>query len=137
MAKATSKTNKTDRARATFLALLAESCNVTASCEAAGIGRATAYRWRDEDETFAAQWEEAEAAAADALEQVAFERAKAGLSDRMLEILLKAHKPKYREKQAVEITGKDGGPVEYREAAVAEVKEMFGPTPHLIENARG
>lgn len=38
-------------------------------------------------------------------------------------------------KEKVELTGKDGGPVEYREAAIREVEEMFGPTP--IEIIRG
>lgn len=110
MVKMVAKTDKTARARATFLALLRESCNVTASCEAAGISRATAYRWREEDETFAAQWAEAEEAAADALEQIAWDRAKSGQSDRMLEILLKGHRPKYREKQQVEHSGQIGMP---------------------------
>lgn len=96
---------RTDRARDLFLAKLRESCNVTASCEAAGIGRSTAYQWREEEAEFAAQWAEAEEAAADALEQVAWDRAKSGQSDRMLEILLKGHRPKYRDKQQVEHAG--------------------------------
>lgn len=106
------KTVRTDRAREKFLTMLAETCNVTASAEAAGMGRSAAYAWRREDEDFASAWDDALESAADRLEQIAFERAKDGKSDRMLEILLKAHRPKYREKQAVELTGKDGGPVE-------------------------
>lgn len=94
------KTIRTDRAREAFLAKLAESCNVALSCRAAGIGRSAAYAWRNDDPDFAAAWEEAEQTAADALEQEAWERATVDKSDRMLEILLKAHRPdKFVEKR--------------------------------------
>lgn len=111
MAKGRS-TVRTDRARRTFLEQLAETCNVSHSARSAGMSRDAAYCWRDDDRDFAAAWEQALESAADKLEQVAFERAKEGKSDRMLEILLKAHRPKYREKQAVELTGRDGGAIE-------------------------
>lgn len=97
--------NCTDRARDTFVRVLAETCNVTEAARQAGVGRRTVYEWRDTDPAFAAAWSDAEEAAADKLEQVAFERASAGQSDRMLEILLKAHRPKYRDKQGLELTG--------------------------------
>lgn len=129
------KTIRTDRARAAFLAMLAEECNVSEACRAAGIGRSSAYAWKAEDPTFAAQWEEAEEEAADKLEKVAWERAKSGQSDRMLEILLKGHRPKYRDKQQVELSGPNGGPIEHKTAARAEIEELFGvaaPTPHEI-----
>lgn len=106
------RSKRTDRARKTFLEILESTCNVSEAARSAGLGRRTVYEWRDEDPTFAAAWAEAEDAAADRLEQIAFERATEGKSDRMLEILLKAHRPKYREKQAVELTGRDGGAIE-------------------------
>jgi hypothetical protein len=37
----------------------------------------------------------------------------------------------------VHSSGPDGGPIEYRIAAVAELEELFGPTPHLIEHQHG
>lgn len=98
------KSVRTIRARDAFCGVLAKTCNVTAAAEAAGIGRSTAYQWRAADPDFAQAWSDAEEAAADQLEQVAFERATGGQSDRMLEILLKAHRPKYREKQEIDIT---------------------------------
>jgi hypothetical protein len=107
------KTDATGRARETFLRILEETCNVTEAARAAGFDRSTAYRWRDEDPAFAEAWKQAEEAAADKLEQVAFERAKGGQSDRMLEILLKGHRPKYREKQRLEHSGPDGGPMRF------------------------
>jgi hypothetical protein len=97
-----------DRARATFLRILEATCNVSEGARAAGVDRRTVYRWREADEDFAAAWQEAEDAAADKLEQIAFERATSGQSDRMLEVLLKGHRPKYRDKQHVEHSGSVG-----------------------------
>lgn len=88
------------------------------SARAAGMSRDSAYAWRDDDADFAEAWEQALESAADKLEQVAFQRAKDGQSDRMLEILLKAHRPKYREKQALELTGKDGGAIKTESTSI-------------------
>jgi hypothetical protein len=97
------RTARTDRARATFLTELRATCNVSHAARQAGIGRRTAYDWRDADEAFAADWAEAEEEAIDQLEQVARDRAIDG-SDRMLEILLKAHRPeKYTERQKLDV----------------------------------
>lgn len=104
------RTSRTDRAREKFIAVLAEQCNVSEAARAAGIGRTTAYEWRESDPTFAALWDEAEQVAADKLEREAWRRAHDGFeepvyyqgdvvgtitkySDRMLEILLKGHRP--------------------------------------------
>lgn len=125
------QTRRTDRARARFLEVLADQCNVSEACRAAAIGRSTVYQWRDGDPVFAAAWAEAEEQAADKLEKLAWDRAESGESDRMLEILLKAHRPKYREKQAVEFSG--SVQVNHMVEAQAEVAELFGPTPHLID----
>lgn len=99
------KTIRTDRARETFLESLRLVPNVSAASRAAGFGRSAAYQWRNEDSEFAMEWDEAIEESIDSLEQVAFERAK-DQSDRMLEILLKAHRPdKYVEKRLVEHSG--------------------------------
>lgn len=66
------------------------------------MSRTAAYDWRQDDAQFAREWDEAIETAADKLEEVAHARAKTGKSDRLLEILLKAHRPKYREKQEVD-----------------------------------
>lgn len=124
------RTSRTNRAREMFISVLSESCNVSEACRAAGIGRTTAYEWRRDDLTFAAQWDEAEEEAADRLEREAWRRAVDGTdkpvthqgvitatykeySDRMLEILLKAHRPeKFVEKVRNEHTGANGGPIQ-------------------------
>lgn len=118
----TKPTKRTAHARATFLRILEETCNVTESARAAGLCRNTVYDWRGDDEAFARDWDTALQSAADKLEQVAFERAKAGQSERMLEILLKAHRPIYRENKRIEHSGPDGKPIEYRDLSDEEVE---------------
>ena len=110
MAK-TRRTSRTDRAREIFLTTLRDTCNVSASARAAKMGRRTVYDWRDADPEFAAAWDEAEEEAVDDLEKVARDRAIDG-SDRMMEILLKAHRPeKYVERMRSEISGPGGSPI--------------------------
>lgn len=75
-----------------FLAAYVQCGSITATCEAVGIGRETFYRWKREDEVFQALVDRAEQMAADELEHVARERAKAG-SDTLLIFLLKGLKP--------------------------------------------
>lgn len=107
------RTIRTDRARAAFLSMLSETCNVSEAARSARISRRAAYDWRDAEQQFAKEWDEAEQAAVDKLEKVAWDRATGGLSDRMLELLLKAHRPeKFKDRIAAEHTGKDGGPIE-------------------------
>ncbi|WP_267395246.1 MULTISPECIES: hypothetical protein [unclassified Sphingomonas] len=111
-----SVTVRTDSAREAFLETLTACCNVTAACKAAGIGRQTAYQWREDDPAFAVAWAGALEEAVDALEKEAWRRAAEGVdkpivfqgvvtgsyreySDRLMEILLKAHRPdKYIER---------------------------------------
>jgi hypothetical protein len=120
-----------------FLSVLAATCNVTASAEAAGIHRKTAYEWRDEDPEFAAAWERAKDMGVEALEDEAHRRAFQGFdkpvyqggamvgtvreySDTLSIFLLKAHKPtRYRENTRMELTGADGGPVQLDDTQAA------------------
>jgi hypothetical protein len=80
---------------------MAATCNVSESARSAAISRTTAYEWREVDPAFAKAWEDAEQQAADLLEKTAWDRATGpDKSDRMLEILLKAHRPnKFVEKR--------------------------------------
>lgn len=115
------RTVRTDRARETFIETLRESCNVSEAARAAGIARRTAYDWRDGDAEFASAWDDAEQDAADKLEREAWRRAVEGTdkpisfqgvvtasykeySDKMLEILLKAHRPeKFVERSKLQV----------------------------------
>lgn len=134
----------TAKQKATFLKFFSETGNATQAAEAAGFSRATAYRARHNDPDFAKAWDEAEERAADMLEAEARRRAVEGTeryvisqgklvngpdgkplieraySDRLLEMLLRAHRPdKFAERR--QITGKNGGPV--RIATLAEMTE--------------
>jgi transposase-like protein len=119
------------RAREVFLAELAEGHTVVHSAKKAGIARSTAYEWRETDQDFALAWADAEEAGVQALEEAARKLAVEGTevqifdrngnllrtefrqSERLLEFLLKAKRPKtYRER--VSVTGEDGGPLEVK-----------------------
>ena len=86
-----------------FLAALQNTCNVRASCTAAGIHRSTAYEARQRDPAFAAAWEDALQDAIEALE--AHARAMAFAGDTIMTIfLLKAHRPEvYRDRYEVNV----------------------------------
>lgn len=111
------------RARELFLEALAGGASITRSCEAAAIGRTTAYEWRAADEAFAKLWDDALEAGIDLLEDEARRRAVDGVerpvvamgkiarnddgtvlkireySDTLLALMLKAKRPKqYRER---------------------------------------
>lgn len=122
------RTKVTDRVREVFLTTLRKTCNVSAAARAAGISRTAAYEHRA-DPVFAMAWDEAEQEALDGLESEAWRRGVEGVdkpithqgkitatykeySDRMLELLLKAHRPeKYRERVSTEVSGLKGDPI--------------------------
>ena len=103
-----------------------ETCNVSESARTAGFSRQAAYEWRADDAAFAQDWGDAEQEAADKLEREAWRRAVEGTdkpisfqgvitasykeySDKMLEILLKAHRPeKFTDRSKVDHTTSDG-----------------------------
>lgn len=98
------KTPTSQRER--FLSALSRTASVTAASQAAGIGRRTAYNWRDADEAFAAAWDDALESGTDALEDEAVRRALDG-SDTLLIFMLKARRPeKFKERVANELSGK-------------------------------
>jgi hypothetical protein len=97
--------------RPVFLRVLANSGNVRAACEAAGITRTAAYDHRERSAPFAAAWETALEDACDVLEAMARKRAM-DTSDVLLIFLLKAHRPaKYRDTYRHEVTDGQGGPL--------------------------
>lgn len=109
---------------APFLDHLKTSCNVSASCRAAGISHSAAYALRDKDGDFAAAWDDALEQAYDHLEAEARRRAFEGTeepvfyqglecgtvrkySDSLAMFLLKGYRRK-RFGDKTELTGKDG-----------------------------
>lgn len=106
--------NRTKRltvsAREQFLSVLRETCNVSEAANAVGLSRSRMYVVRDEEPEFHALWDEAIDSATDALFREARRRGYDGYeepvfhqgkqvatirkySDRMLEILMKGHRP--------------------------------------------
>jgi transposase-like protein len=118
-------------------ALAASGGSITRACQAIDVTRMTAYRWRDDDQAFAKDWEAAKAAGLDALEDEALRRAYEGYdkpivhqgiitdtvkeySDTLAIFLLKGGKPeKYRDNARMELTGANGGPLVIDDAARA------------------
>jgi len=110
------RTVRTPKKAAKFLAALQRTGNVSRACKAEGIGRRTAYEWREADAEFAQQWDEAVEDGLDNAEQELYRRAVKGtlkpvfqggkkvgsireFSDTCLIFLLKGGRPeKYRER---------------------------------------
>ena len=113
-----------------FLTVLADTGNVGKAATAIGCGRTTVYAWREEDPVFSAKWDralkisilgmedEARRRAVEGVEEPVFDKdgkvsgVKTKYSDTLLIFLMKAHDPKYRENQRVELSGPEGGPIE-------------------------
>lgn|SRR5262249_30557134 len=95
-----------------FLATLATTANVYLACRQAGISRKTAYKWKEENEEFAAQWKDAMDDALDILEWDGRRRARAS-SDKLLMYLLDVHR--YGRKYQHEHSGPGGGPIPVRD----------------------
>lgn len=125
------KTKKTAARIKTFLeALDHRKGNVSAACEAIGIGRTAAYTWRKDDPDFAERWNDIVDKHMDALEAKIYERAFDGwqepvfyqgkecgtvtkFSDSDAQFILRANRPeKYRDNSKIELGGLGGGPVQ-------------------------
>jgi len=120
-----------------FLDALANSGNIRAAADHAGVNRDTVYTHKEKDPKFAEAFASALENACDVMEAEAFRRAVHGVkktkgiyyqgekiatetttehSDFLLAFLLKAHRPaKFRERY--EISGPEGGPLTFAEIA--------------------
>lgn len=113
----------TPRAQDAFIEALRRGLSIRAACDAAGIGRQTAYDMREADAEFAARWQDAIEDGSDLIEDEALRRAVEGVlepvvsqgriaknddgsllyvrkhSDTLMTQILKARRPeKYRER---------------------------------------
>jgi hypothetical protein len=97
-----SRARRLTRWQATFLKALRRNPNITAAAHAARVSRFTAYKFRNNDENFAAKWDEALDASVDKVEETAFRMANEG-DGGMVQFVLKAHRPeRYRERQEID-----------------------------------
>lgn len=109
---------------------------LTRACREAGVTRETIRQWEEHDETFGFRYVEAKEQVNDLYRDEARRRALDGVethivsqgklvrddegkplvehkySDTMLQFIMKARMPEYREKQQMELTGKDGGAIQ-------------------------
>lgn len=128
----------TPELRELFLEKLRDTLNVSASARAAGITPGTAYAWKHKDPSFADAWREAEQEGVDTLEAEARRRAFNGTykpvfhkgeqcgeileySDSLAVFLLKGYRRSvFGDASKLEVTGKDGGPIELNEVERAK-----------------
>lgn len=121
--KVSGRSVRTPHNRAKFLAALRQCPNIGEACQAAGIGRRTVYEWREDDEDFAKEWEDAVQDGVDVLEKEMWRRGVEGYeepvffqgqsvesvrkySDSLAMFLAKGHRPeKYRERHDVSSKG--------------------------------
>lgn len=103
------------KAKAIIVKALREIPNLSRACDKAHVSRWTAYGWKENDDAFSKEWEDALERSCDSLEQEATRRARDGVvkrkftpvvdntydeyeereySDTLLIFLLKAHRPK-------------------------------------------
>lgn len=75
------KPTRTPECDAKFFAALENGHPVRGACEAAGYARRCVYRWRKEDQDFAAGWREALSIAGDLLEEEADRRGRDGYDE--------------------------------------------------------
>jgi hypothetical protein len=150
--------------QAKFLAAYRECGIVRRAARAAGISRTTHYGWLEEDDTYPDRFREAHEDATDILEEEARRRAIEGLrrvkfnpktgkpyidpetkqpyteheySDRILEVMLKAKRPEeFKERIAAEHTGKNGGPIETKDASELTDAERAARVAALFDLAR-
>ena len=129
------------RRRRLFLEALATGASITAAARSAGVDRRTPYKWRDGDTAFDEEWVSHFEAGTDVLEDEARRRAVEGVkrpiyhagkrvgyvmeySDKLLIDQLHARRPeKYRERQAIEHSGPDGGPIRFMPALTITVRK--------------
>jgi hypothetical protein len=112
-----------------FLAALEQTGSVTQSAETAKIGRCNAYEHKRNDPAFAALWEQALDAGADALEDEARKRAFAG-ADVLLMFLLKGLRPqKWRESRSTIPPAELNKMIETELQRIAKQKEVEALEP--------
>lgn len=108
MAYTSKRSNKRDQI---ILESLLTSPHIGHACEKAGIDRTTLRRWRNEDKDLDAAVTVARDQGAEVLEDELVTRAMDGDTAALIFALKAYRRDKYGDKQQLEHTGKDGGPL--------------------------
>jgi hypothetical protein len=118
-----------DKKKAEFLIILNDTFNVSEAVQGVGVSSATVYSARKSDPDFAAAWDDVIEFGTDELIAEGRRRAYEGVdepvfhqgrvvghkkrfSDQLLMFLVKANRPEYRDNKALELSGKEGGPIQ-------------------------
>ena len=115
--------DRRDRQKKTFIETLEAQGTVSHAAKAAGVSRQTAYRWQDEDQEFAFEWEQALENAVDGVENALYKRALAGEVIPAI-FYLKAHRPIYRDRLNIN--------VEQVKSEIEERIEQLRENPDLL-----
>lgn len=120
-----------DTQKRAYITVLGETGSPSKAAKAAHITQRVVQSWRENDEDFLIQSDDAMESLIDGLEEVAFQRAREG-SDRLVEFLLKSNRPhKYRERMQIDIDSRTmvilkdlTGTQEQREGETLEEKHL-------------
>lgn len=118
----TLKTTRRDW-KSQFIAALQKTPNVTRACEVANVSRAHAYATRADDEDFRRQWDEADEAALDKIEQAGVDMATSMRPESagLIKFFLQTRRPeRYPNVAKLELGGIGGGPVPVATTAMTE-----------------
>lgn len=130
-------TKLTPKKKEKFLRTIAECADVSKAAKAIGVSRAACYQHRKKDSDFAKAWKEAKESALDGMEAECYRRVVIGVdkpityqgkitatykdySDRLLMFYLKKHRPEYRDRARMHVSGRLGGPIECRDLSDTE-----------------
>ncbi|MDE1904975.1 MAG: hypothetical protein KGH75_00810 [Rhodospirillales bacterium] len=145
--------------QAAFLAAFVELANEAGARRVAQIDRATVIWWEEHDPTFSMRYHAAQADVNDALRGEMFRRAVYGVpepvvssgklirnddgtpmtvqkySDPLIVKLATARMPEFREKQQVEMSGKDGGPIQIAQSVRGLTDQELAAMKAMLEAA--
>src|SRR5450755_3537788 len=145
---------QTQEAQEKFLKAFASNGNVRVACATAGIDRSTVHAWTEHDERFSMEYNLAKQDVDDAIRAEIYRRGMFGeerfvvaqgkivygpdnpdgsrgkpltykeKSDTLLIFHAKSRMPEYRDKQQVELTGNNGGPVQFQHLSTLTEQEL-------------
>jgi len=110
-----------------FCEILRAGQSVTAASAACRINRQTAYKHRESDLQFAAEWDAAIESGTDKLEDEAIRRA-LKVSDTLLIFMLKGRRTQYRDRMNI-VIGPEVADAAIRASGAPQAAELFGGEP--------
>ncbi len=129
---------KTDKNKEALIEQLKKTPIIQVSCEKVGIGRATYYRWKQEDQDFAVRTDEALAEGSALVNDIAESQLMSAIRDKNLTAIifwLKHHHPTYATK--VEVTARLKADNEVltpeQEALVTKALKLASLIPNIQE----